>query len=230
MQQLTFDLSLPPRYGRDDYLVSTSNAAALAMIDRWPDWPDSVMILVGPKGAGKSHLAALWAADAKAMVATADLLSGPDLPTLPTRPVLIDDADQLGSSEAQLFHLMNLVREQHSALLLTALQPPDRWGLATPDLLSRLRLAPMVRIEPPDDDLMRAVLIKLFADRQLTVDEQVVAYLLLQLDRSIDAARRVVEVLDQSALSLNRKVTRAMAAKLLESNQADEDNPLDHDL
>jgi chromosomal replication initiation ATPase DnaA len=136
---------------------------------------------------------------------------------------VIEDADRVGACETQLFHLLNLIRDEKSHLLLTARRPPDGWGLKTPDLLSRLRLAPLVQIEAPDDDLMRAVLVKLFTDRQLVVDEAVVAYLVLRLDRSFDAARTMVDALDRAALSLNRKVTRGMAAKILETSGHDED-------
>jgi chromosomal replication initiation ATPase DnaA len=216
MQQLILDLAPPPRFGREDYLVSSSNAAALAAIERWPDWPDRVLILTGPQGAGKSHLAAVWAAAAQARILTPQTLAPAEVPALLDRPNVLEDADQVIACETQLFHLLNLVRNEKSFLLLTARRPPGNWGLKTADLLSRLRLAPLVTIEKPDDDLLRAVLVKLFTDRQLIVDETVVAYLVLQLDRSFDAARTMVDRLDRAALSLNRKVTRAMAAKLLE--------------
>ncbi len=129
---------------------------------------------------------------------------------------LLDDADRCGAPEAALFHLLNLVRERRGFLLLTATAPPDRWGVRMPDLLSRLRLAPMLELGAPDEALLRAVLVKLFADRQLLVDESVVAYLTLRLGRSLGDARRVVGALDRTALARNQRVTRPMAASVLD--------------
>lgn len=223
MEQLPLDLALPPRFGAADYMVSSSNAAAHATIARWPDWPDRVLILTGPEGAGKSHLAAIWAEHARATTVSLDDLARADLATLAARPLVVDDANNSSGFEANLFHLLNLVRDERSFLLLTARVPPDRWGLRTADLLSRLRLAPSVAIGAPDEDLMRAVLVKLFADRQLLVDEQLVGYLVVRLERSLDAARRAVEALDRAALSQHRRVTRPMAAGILDACRLDDD-------
>lgn len=219
MRQLPLDLALPPRYGREDYLVSPANAAALEAIDRWPDWPDRVLLLLGPAGSGKSHLGAIWAERARAQVVRAPAPLA-DVQAA-AGAILIDDADRLAEGEAALFHLLNLVREQGGSLLLTAQRAPDLWSLRTADLLSRLRLAPVARVEAPDDDLLRAVLVKLFADRQLLVDEAVVSYLVLRLDRSIAAARAAVDALDAGGLALNRRITRPMAALILGGFEAD---------
>lgn len=224
MEQLPLDLALQPRFGREDFLVSPSNQAAVALLERWPVWPDRVLLLIGPEGAGKSHLAAIWAAQARARGLAAEKLGSIDPRDWTATPALLEDADQrVTGVEAGLFHLLNLVRDEHSFLLITARQAPDHWGLRTADLLSRLRLAPSVRIGAPDDDLMRAVLVKLFADRQVMVDTSVVAYLVHHLDRSLGAARRVVEALDRESLALNKRVTRAMAAKLLGTLEPGED-------
>lgn len=216
MEQLSFDLGRAPRFGRDDFLVMPSNTAAVDMLDRWPDWPDRVLLMLGPEGAGKSHLAAVWAARSGARVLAAADLADADLHRLAAEPALIEDLDRLPGAEAPLFHLLNLVRDGAASVLLTARTEPAAWGLRTADLLSRLRLAPAVSIEVPDDALLRAVLVKLFADRQLLVDESVVGYLVHHLDRSLGAARAAVDALDRTALALNRRVTRALAARVVE--------------
>lgn len=217
MEQLPFDLSLAPRFGREDFLASGSNAAAQATLDRWPDWPDRVLLLLGPEGAGKSHLAAIWAARACARSVGAADLGRIDPASLLGAPLLIEDADRLSGPEAPLFHLLNLVRDGTQSVLMTARTEPSAWGLRTADLVSRLRLAPAVSIEAPDDALMGAVLVKLFADRQLLVDESVVSYLVHHLDRSLGAARAAVDALDRTALALNRRVTRPMTARIVEA-------------
>lgn len=216
MEQLPFDLAPAPRFGRDDFLVTPSNTAAVDTLDRWPDWPDRVLLMLGPEGAGKSHLASVWAARAGARVLVAADLADADLHGLAGEPALIEDLDRMPGAEAQLFHLLNLVRDGTASILLTARSEPAAWGLRTADLLSRLRLAPAVSIEAPDDALLRAVLVKLFADRQLLVDESVVGYLVHHLDRSLGAARTAVDALDRTGLALNRRVTRAMTARVVE--------------
>lgn len=215
--QMTLDLAGAPRHGVEDFMVSASNEAAFAAISRWPDWAAPWLLLTGPRGAGKTHLAAIWAQRAGARVASAAALDGADLPALAAGPLAVEDADRLGGAEAALFHLLNLMRESGAALLLTASSEPSGWGLRTPDLLSRLRLAPSVALEAPDDALMRAALVKLFVDRQLTVDVGVVELLALHLDRSLDAARRCVEALDARSLAERRRITRAMAREAAEA-------------
>ncbi len=218
-EQLPLDLALAPRFGRDDFLISSANSVAVEWVDRWPAWPDRVLLLLGPEGAGKSHLAAIWATSARARRLTAEDLAGFGPADWTGQPILVEDADRLAGAEVQLFHLLNLVRDAPSSLLVTARRAPDHWGLRTADLLSRLRLSPAVTIEAPDDELMRAVLVKLFADRQLVVDEAVVGYLVHRLDRSLGDARAVVDALDRAGLALNRRVTRPMTAKVLEGLQ-----------
>ena len=215
-RQLAFDLSLDPRFGREDFLVSPSNERAYALIERWPDWPDPVLVLVGPKGSGKSHLAAIWAASAHAWTVDAFEVSGSRVPHLVSNGALVlEDADGSDRDEAALFHLLNLARERGACVLVTAAAPPDRWSLRTPDLLSRLRLAPSVSLDPPDDALLRAVLVKLFVDRQLVVDTTVVDYVALRIERSLARAAEVVAALDREALSRGRRITRPMAAEVL---------------
>jgi chromosomal replication initiation ATPase DnaA len=130
-------------------------------------------------------------------------------------PLLIEDVDSIGKAEAKLFHLVNLTRECGTALVLTAKVHPDGWGLRIPDLLSRLRLAPSVEIGPPEDALMRAVLVKLLIERQLVVDTSVVSYAATRLERSLDAARSFIDALDREALARQSRITRAVAADVL---------------
>lgn len=216
-RQLTLDLPIETRFGREDFLVSPSNADAFETFEGWPAWPDRVLLLLGPTGAGKSHLGTIWAARSHARILPASALAGADLSALAAEgPLLLEDVDSARGIEAELFHLLNLVRNLANGwLVLTARAWPDGWGLRTPDLLSRLRLAPAVEIAEPDDALVRAVLVKHFIDRQLVVDTTVVEYLAMRIERSLDAARQVVEALDQEALTTGRRITRPMAGEVL---------------
>jgi chromosomal replication initiation ATPase DnaA len=219
-KQLAFDLPLNPSYGREDFLVSPSNELAYARIESWPDWPHNVLLLVGPPGSGKSHLAAIWATTAHAWTVDVSQVAGDKVPHLVSNGALaIEDVDRGVRDEAALFHLINLARERKASLLLTCETSPDRWGLRTPDLLSRLRLAPCVELEAPDDALLKAVLVKLFVDRQLVVDTSVVDYIALRIERSLAKASEVVTLLDKEALSRGRRVSRAIAAEILGAAQ-----------
>lgn len=222
MNQLPLPFDHAPRYGCDDFMPSASNEAALAAVERWPDWPDRVFLLVGPEGSGKTHLARIWAGRADAVLLTPGDLAG-DLDALARRNAVIEDADRAGVPEAPLFHFLNLVRERRLSLLVTAREQPAAWSLATRDLVSRLRLAPSVAIEPADDALMRLVLVKLFTDRQLAVDAALVDYLARRLDRSLDAAHRAVVALDRASLDGNRRIGRALAAELFGGPRVDDD-------
>ena len=221
-RQLTLDLPIETRFGREDFLVSPSNADAFETFEAWPAWPDRVLLLLGPTGAGKSHLGAIWAERSHARILPASALAGSDVSALAgAGPLLLEDVDSARGIEAQLFHLLNLVRNSaNSWLVLTARAWPDGWGLRTADLLSRLRLAPAVEIAEPDDALVRAVLVKHFIDRQLVVDTTVVEYLAMRIERSLDAARQVVEALDREALMAGRRITRPMAGDVLRALEA----------
>jgi len=216
--QLTLELAPEPGFERENFVVSGSNEQAYAMIERWPDWPDPMLLILGPPGAGKSHLGAIWASIAKAGVQSASALAAANIEALAAAgPLLLEDADAIGEAETQLFHLVNLMRENGMALVITAKAPPDAWGLRTADLLSRLRLAPTVAIGPPDDALMRAVLVKLLIDRQLVIDTSVVGYIALRLERSLGAARTFIDALDREALARQCRISRAIAADVLAS-------------
>jgi len=224
-KQLTFDLPLDPRFGAEDFLVSPSNEQAYGLIESWPDWLDTILLLVGPRGSGKSHLASIWATNAHAWTIDAREITQDKVPHLVSNGALaIEDMDRGERDEAALFHLLNLAREKRAFLLITSETPPDRWSLRTPDLLSRLRLAPSVALEAPDDALLKAVLVKLFVDRQLVVDTSVVDYIALRIERSLAKASELVALLDREALSRGRRVSRAIAAEILGAAQETEEN------
>ena len=215
-KQLTLELPLEPRFGREDFLVSPSNERAYALIERWPDWPDTILLLEGPKGSGKSHLAAIWAAQSHGWTVDAFEVGTDRVPHLVSNGALvIEDLHSAGGDEPALFHLLNLARERRAYVLITTAVAVGELPIRTPDLKSRLRLAPSVSLDPPDDALLRAVLVKLFIDRQLVVDTTVVDYLALRIERSLAAAAEAVAALDREALSRGRRITRPMAAELV---------------
>ena len=214
-RQLALDLPGRESFARDDFLVSPANADAISTIERWPDWPAAVLALIGPTGSGKSHLAAIWAAEAGARFLSGKALRDADLPAaLATGALVIEDVAAGTFDERSLFHLLNLAREEQAFVLLTASAPPASWSISIPDLASRLRAVPTVTLAAPDDSLLRAVLVKLFDDRQLKVDESLIAFLLTRIERSLTAARQAVLTLDREALRLRRPVNRALASEL----------------
>ena len=215
-KQLTLELPLEPRFGREDFLVSPSNERAYALIERWPDWPDTILLLEGPKGSGKSHLAAIWAAQSHGWTVDAFEVGTDRVPHLVSNGALvIEDLHSAGGDEPALFHLLNLARERRAYVLITTAVAVGELPIRTADLKSRLRLAPSVSLDPPDDALLRAVLVKLFIDRQLVVDTTVVDFLALRIERSLAAAAEAVAALDREALSRGRRITRPMAAELV---------------
>jgi chromosomal replication initiation ATPase DnaA len=214
-RQLAFALPHTESLSRDDFLEGPANAAALSLIDSWPDWPNRIMLLAGPEGSGKSHLASVWAEQAGARSTSAHALTASDVPgALATGAVVVEDLNPEAFDERALFHLMNLAREEQAFVLITARLPPAAFQIELRDLRSRFRAVPVVTLLPPDDQLFRALIIKFCADRQLNVDETVVGYLATRIERSFAAARRAVEYLDAEALRLGRPVTRALAAEL----------------
>jgi chromosomal replication initiation ATPase DnaA len=215
-RQLAFALPHAESLSRDDFLEGPANAAGLVLVDSWPEWPNRIMLLVGPEGSGKSHLAAIWAEHAGARSTTAHALTAEAVPgALATGALVVEDLKPADFDERALFHLMNLAREDGAFVLITAREPPSAFQIELRDLRSRLRAAPMVSLLPPDDQLFRALVVKFCADRQLAVDETVVSYLATRIERSYAAARQAVELLDTEALRLGRPVTRALAAELL---------------
>ena len=216
-RQIPLDLPARTALGRADLFVGASNARALAALDAWRGWPGGRQVLIGPEGAGKTHLAHVWAQAAGAAVLNAADLARADLPALPAR-LAVEDADRIAgtaAAERALFHLHNLSAQRGGALLVTARAAPARWGLALPDLLSRMQAAPLVAIEPPDDVLLSALLMKHLADRGLAASPAAVAYLAPRVERSAAAAGRLAAALDAAALAEGRAVSRDLAARVL---------------
>jgi chromosomal replication initiation ATPase DnaA len=216
-RQLAFALPHAESLTRDNFLEGPANTAGLALIDSWPDWPNRVMLLIGPEGSGKSHLAAIWAEQSGARSTSAHALTPAEVPgALATGALVIEDLRSAEIDERALFHLLNMAREDGAFVLMTARVLPIEAELR--DLRSRLRAVPSVQLLPPDDQLFRALIVKFCADRQLAVDESVVSYLTTRLERSYAAVRQAVELLDTEALRLGRPVTRALAAELLRND------------
>jgi chromosomal replication initiation ATPase DnaA len=214
-RQLVLALDHATSFAREDFLAGPSNESALALIDRWPDWQNRVMALTGPEGSGKTHLASIWADLAGARVLTARLLGEADLPAaLATGALVLEDLEQAGLDERALFHLLNLAREEDAYLLVTARMAPAAFTATIPDLASRLRSVPSLALAAPDDALLRALIVKLAADRQLSVDEPLVNYLTRRIERSFAAARAAVARLDEESMRRQRPVTRTLAAEL----------------
>jgi chromosomal replication initiation ATPase DnaA len=217
-RQLSLALGHRESLDRADFLCGHGNETALALIDHWIDWPSRALALAGPEGSGKSHLATIWAEAAGARVIAAHALDAASVPqALATGALAVEDADRCRLDELALFHLLNLAREQAAYVLITARQPPAAWPVKLPDLASRLRALPMAALEPPDDTLLAAVLVKLFADRQLAVDERLIEFLVHRIERSFAAAQAAVAELDSEAMRLKRPVSRALAADIMRS-------------
>ncbi len=207
--QLTLDLAGPASFAREDFVVGEANRSALGWIDRWPDWPGRGLVLYGPEGAGKSHLASLWLERSGGR-----RLAGPSGPTDAEFPVLIEDL-AAPLDETALLHLYNRLVAAGQSLLVTARRPPASWPLALPDLRSRMLALPTVALAPPDDALLRAVLQKLFGDRQLRVGDRVLDYLLARMDRSYATARALVAAIDRAALAGRRDIALPLVAAVL---------------
>ncbi len=218
-RQLVLALDHAISFAREDFLAGPSNAKALALIERWPDWPDRLVALVGPEGSGKSHLAAIWAQASGARILSAKRLGETDLPSaFATGALVVEDLEPEGlqnpGQERALFHLINLAREEGADVLFTARSAPAAFPVSIRDLASRLRVLPTVALAAPEDALLRSLIVKLCADRQLTVDEALVNYLANRIERSFAGVRAAVSLLDEEALRRHRPVTRALAAEL----------------
>src|SRR5262249_50678430 len=213
-RQLALALDHAESFAREDFLSGGGNAAALALIDSWPDWPSRAVALIGPEGSGKTHLATIWAAAAGARVVSGKQIGALDLPgMLATGALVIEDAGA-PTDERALFHVLNLALEEQAFLLLTARIAPSAWQISTPDVVSRLRAMPTALLQAPDDAMLRGVIVKLAADRQIVLDESVISYLTNRIERSFAAARAAVVALDQEALRQGRAPSRALAAEL----------------
>ena len=216
-RQLVLELPLRTALGRDDFLVTPSNAAAVAMIDRYPDWPHHGVVLLGGAGSGKSHLLEVWRQASGARLVTASQLGRePPDRLLAQGALAIDQAPGGMLDERALFHLLNLARQTGGHVLIASEADPAHWGVQLPDLASRLRALAVAKLDQPDDALLRGVLVKQFADRQIAVEEPVISYLMLRMPRSLDAVRALVVELDAQALAEKSAVTRSLAARVLQ--------------
>lgn len=225
--QLVLDLPLRPATGAGDFLVSRSNGAAIALIDRWPDWPHPAALIVGPPSSGKSHLAAVWQERTRAPLVAAGGIADATVEAYRAagHPALVvEDIDRGIASERVLFHLLNHAREGRGHLLLTSRTQPGEIDVKLPDLRSRLRALAPVAIGEPDEALLAALIVKLFADRQLDIDPGVVAYMLRRLERSFEATVKAVEAVDRLALAKRTRVTRQLVGTVLDEHGSERDD------
>lgn len=216
-RQLTFDLPVRTALGRDDFFVSPANDMALAALDG--DWPQNRLLLTGPPGSGKSHLTAIWAAESGA-----DILPATDLPDALEKllaapaPLAVEDIDKAPDAEEALFHLLNAQSAHGRRLLLTATRPPGLAPISLPDLASRLQGMALATLNPPDDALLAAIMVKLFRDRQLAAPPEVISFLLSRTERSFAGARNLVENLDRAALTEGRRLSTDLARQVLDKD------------
>ncbi|OWV76004.1 hypothetical protein ATY77_05385 [Rhizobium sp. R634] len=223
-EQLSLLFSHDAASGRDDLLISERLAAAVSIVDAWPEWPSPVVVLAGPVGSGKSHLARIWSELSGAVSIHPELGSDAAVAAA-AGPVLFEDADRQGFDDNALFHVINSVRENGTSLLITSRLWPMSWPVQLPDLRSRLKAATVVEIGEPDEALLSQVIVKLFADRQLYIDDKLVLYIVNRMERSLNAAQTIVERLDRLALSRGTKITRSLAAEVL--NELGNSEPAD---
>ncbi|NMG38701.1 hypothetical protein GRZ55_05530 [Chelativorans sp. ZYF759] len=214
-RQLPLDLANTDRQAREDLVVGASNEAAVALIDRWPDWPAPVVVLAGPSGSGKSHMGAVWRERSGAAILAPRKIGEAALEAVLQGPVFLDDADAEGLDEEGLFHLINAVRGAGTHLLMTARRFPVSWPVGLADLQSRLKAAALVEIGEPDDALLCAIMAKLFADRQVEVEPHVIDFIVRRIERSLATAIAVVDRLDRLALERKSRISRALAGEVV---------------
>ncbi len=215
-EQLSFDWPTGVALGPEDFFVAPANAQAFAMVSAPDGWPEHKLCLTGPTGAGKSHLARVFAIATGAKIINAsDVVMGPP----PATPIVVEDMQTLPRcAEEAMFHLHNNLRAARLPLLMTARTPPARWDIALPDLASRMQAAALVAIDDPDDALLQALIMKLFADRQISPPPTLVSYLAPRIERSFAAAANIVALLDAEALRQQRPISRKLAAALLDNS------------
>ncbi|MEQ8824796.1 MAG: hypothetical protein RIC14_10515 [Filomicrobium sp.] len=224
-RQLVLDLAHRSALGLEDFLVSASNQNAIDLIDGQMNWPNGAALVVGPKGAGKSHLANVWRTKTKAIVLRAATANEAEvLSAAESGAVVVEDLDDGACDESALFHLLNIARQHKALALFTACRAPGDLEIALPDLRSRIKALPTATIAPPDEALLQAVLVKLFTDRQLSVEPGVISYLMMRMERSMAAANRIVAEIDRLGLAMRRKVTKQLAQQALHTLDMDHDD------
>jgi chromosomal replication initiation ATPase DnaA len=207
-RQIPLSFPVNESYAGGDFLTLPCNQEAMAWIDRYPDWPYPVLIIYGENGCGKTHLLRLWQTKAQ------------------KGDVAIDDAHDLFGDqklEQDLFHQFNQVKENQTRLLMTMTSNVASQNILLPDLASRLMAAPQIEIASPDETDLRAILVKLFHDRQINVEPGVIAYIVPRIERSFSAARQLVQKIDESALAEKRSVTVPLVSAILKEPQFDLD-------
>ena len=215
-EQLILDLPHRVALGAEDFLVSDCNLGAVRLIDSWPNWRDKAQLLIGPPASGKTHLARVWQALSGARLLSSGGLDVSSLDAMSEGTALIvEDVDRAGYDEDALFHLLNVVWEKLLFVLLTTRDAPNHFNCSLPDLHSRLNALPSIRIGAPDDALLKTVMLKHFADRQLAIDPKVLDFLALHIDRSLAAAALAVATVDRAALASGRKISRQLVAEVL---------------
>lgn len=223
-EQLPLDLPVLRAMDAAGFVVSESNRDAVAWLDRWPEWPGAALAVYGPPGCGKTHLAHVFLERVAAAHGAARFLEPGALERLPEREHLVLDGIRL--PEEHLFHLINHVRARKTSLLILDREPPARWAIRLPDLASRLASVPAVAVLAPDDTLLAAVLAKHFADRQVEVAPEVIAYLVKQIERSFTAAETAARQLDRAAMAKGAAITIRLARDVLRGENSRSSPPL----
>jgi chromosomal replication initiation ATPase DnaA len=215
LEQLVFDIPVHASLSIEDFVVGPNNEKAVKLVEIWPDWPGHCLVLVGQKASGKSHLAGIWRIKAKALLIDPDKNDWAKL-FQKGQPVLVENA-HLVKNEEGLFHIYNWTKETGGHFLLTAQHPPSKWNLKLADLSSRLKTAPLATIDLPDDKLLASILTKHFSDRQIIVEDKVIRYLVLRIERTFESAKRVSKDLDDIAFKEGKKITTGMVRNYLET-------------
>jgi chromosomal replication initiation ATPase DnaA len=210
-RQLRLDLTKPRSHARDDFVVSPSNAAAVAALDAWPRWPGGRLALIGPAGCGKTHLARAWA-DRVGAVTVASGSSA--IPSVGAGPILLEDVDRHLDDEA-LFHLLNRT-DAGATLLVTGRTGPATWPSRLADLRSRLNALPATYIETPDEEVLLQVMKKLFSERNIAPRSDVSAFILRRIERSVPAVQDMVRRIDELSSIERREITRALVSRLVQ--------------